>query len=248
MRLNGLGVVYGMTATLSVWKPKVEDREIELSISQVWVSSGSYKKKNLQTIEIGWQVYPQLYNNDKTRLFTFWTNDTYQTGCYNLRCPGFVQTNRNIILGGAITPISVFGGRQSELDILVWKDRKHGNWWLSLGNGDNSLVGYWPAELFTSVDPADEVSWGGEIVDTHRFGRHTKTQMGSGHYPMEGFGKASYIRNLASIDINNNLQPIPKSNTDTQISKYYKVKNLETDNEPYFYFGGTGLSTHSGVL
>ncbi|CAH8385286.1 unnamed protein product [Eruca vesicaria subsp. sativa] len=40
------------------------------------------------------------------------------------------------------------------------------------------------------------------------FRRHTKTQIGSGHFPKEGFGESSYFHNLKIIDNNNSLQPI----------------------------------------
>ncbi|KAG5379715.1 hypothetical protein IGI04_027557 [Brassica rapa subsp. trilocularis] len=241
--------LYGAKATINIWDPKVENKEIELSISQLWISSGDYAKNNLSTIEVGCQVYPQLYTDNKPRLFIYWTSDAYQTtGCYNLRCAGFVQTSRSIVLGGAIGPVSVFAGRQYEITIQVWKDQNHGNWWLSIGP-DNSIVGYWPAELFPNLDYADEVHWGGEIVDSHKFDRHTKTQMGSGHFPFQGFGKASYFRNLEIVD-SNNFQPIQRLKINAN-HKYYDVKNLDIDEEwgTHFFYGGPGFSDiYSGVV
>jgi len=48
--------------------------------------------------------------------------DAYkQTGCYNLRCPGFVQTSKTHVLGGAISPISTYNGRQLEITLLIFK-------------------------------------------------------------------------------------------------------------------------------
>lgn len=53
-------------------------------------------------------------------------SDAYHTtGCYNLRCPGFVQTSRSIVLGGAISPVSVLGDRQYEFTVRVWKVSFH---------------------------------------------------------------------------------------------------------------------------
>jgi hypothetical protein len=50
--------------------------------------------------------------------------DAYQTtGCYNLHCSGFVQTNNRIAIGAAISPTSVFNGRQYDISILIWKVR-----------------------------------------------------------------------------------------------------------------------------
>jgi len=49
-------------------------------------------------------------------------NDSYhRTGCYNLLCPGFVQTNKNIALGAAISPISSYNGDQFDITLLIWK-------------------------------------------------------------------------------------------------------------------------------
>ncbi|CAA0356751.1 unnamed protein product [Arabidopsis thaliana] len=113
------------------------------------------------------------------------------TGCYNLWCPGFIQTSDTIVIGGSITPISAFEGNQFEITISIWKDRKSGNWWLSLGS-NHSLVGYWPAAIFANLAYADDVQWGGEIVNSN----------------ISGFGKVSYIRNLEIVDNNNEFQPV----------------------------------------
>lgn len=52
------------------------------------------------------------------------------------------------------------------------------------------------------------VQFGGEIVNSRPSGFHTSTQMGSGHFAGEGFGKASYFRNLQVVDWDNNLIPL----------------------------------------
>jgi hypothetical protein len=50
--------------------------------------------------------------------------DAYQeTGCYNLHCSGFVQTNSRIAIGAAISPTSVYNGRQFDISLLIWKVR-----------------------------------------------------------------------------------------------------------------------------
>ncbi|KAF9619550.1 hypothetical protein IFM89_007377 [Coptis chinensis] len=40
------------------------------------------------------------------------------------------------------------------------------------------------------------MEWGGEVVNSQPDGEHTATQMGSGHFPKEGFGKSSYFVNI----------------------------------------------------
>lgn len=61
------------------------------------------------------------------------------------------------------------------------------------------IVGYWPGELFTNLEYAENVHWGGEIVDSHSFGRDTKTEMGSGHFPAEGFRKVNIIFGILKL-------------------------------------------------
>ncbi|KAC9287755.1 hypothetical protein E3N88_46038 [Mikania micrantha] len=182
--------VYGAKATINVWDPKIEVIN-EFSLSQIWVLSGSFDGSDLNSIEAGWQVSPELYGDSRPRLFTYWTSDAYQaTGCYNLLCSGFVQTNSRIAIGAAISPLSEFQGNQFDVTIIIWKDPKLGNWWM--GFGDNTLVGYWPAELFTHLaDRATMVEWGGEIVNSRANGEHTSTEMGSGHFAEDGHIKST---------------------------------------------------------
>ena len=48
--------------------------------------------------------------------------DGYQnTGCYNLQCPGFVQIDGVLALGGSIEPVSIYNGEQREIQFIVKK-------------------------------------------------------------------------------------------------------------------------------
>uniref|UniRef100_A0A175YL53 Neprosin PEP catalytic domain-containing protein n=1 Tax=Daucus carota subsp. sativus TaxID=79200 RepID=A0A175YL53_DAUCS len=242
---------YGAKASINVWAPRVASR-YEFSLSQMWVISGSFGN-DLNTIEAGWQassqllsfhVSPELYGDNYPRFFTYWTTDAYQTtGCYNLLCSGFVQTNNRIAMGAAISPRSSYHGGQFDISILVWKDPKHGNWWLEFGSG--TLVGYWPAFLFTHLRThATMVQYGGEVVNTRSSGYHTPTQMGSGHFAWEGFGKASYFRNLQVVDWGNNLIPLPNLRVLADHPDCYDIRggiNRVWGN--YFYYGGPGRNS-----
>ncbi|XP_057475392.1 uncharacterized protein LOC130763491 [Actinidia eriantha] len=232
--------VYGARATINVWDPAIEEVN-EFSLSQIWVLSGSFDGSDLNSIEAGWQVSPELYGDSRPRLFTYWTSDSYQaTGCYNLLCSGFVQTNSRIAIGAAISPVSFTNGNQYDITILIWKDPKLGNWWM--GFGDSMLVGYWPAELFTHLaDRATMVEWGGEVVNSRANGRHTTTQMGSGHFAEEGFGKASYFRNLEIVDSDNSLSSARDISTLAENTNCYNIKS-SYNNEwgTHFYYGGPG--------
>ncbi|KAF8094586.1 hypothetical protein N665_0359s0028 [Sinapis alba] len=234
--------IYGAKATINVWDPKIEEVN-EFSLSQIWILSGSFVGPDLNSIEAGWQVSPELYGDNRPRLFTYWTSDSYQaTGCYNLLCSGFIQTNNKIAIGAAISPLSTFKGNQFDITILIWKDPKMGNWWMGLG--DNTLVGYWPAELFTHLaDHATTVEWGGEVVNTRASGRHTTTQMGSGHFPDEGFGKASYFRNLEIVDSDNSLVPVHDIKILAENTECYDIKSSYSNEwGTYFYYGGPGFN------
>lgn len=230
---------YGAKASINVWAPRVSN-QYEFSLSQMWVISGSFGD-DLNTIEAGWQVSPELYGDNYPRFFTYWTTDAYQaTGCYNLLCSGFVQTNSRIAIGAAISPTSSYNGGQFDISLLVWKDPKHGNWWLEFGSG--ILVGYWPSFLFTHLrDHASMVQFGGEVVNSRPSGFHTSTQMGSGHFAGEGFGKASYFRNLQVVDWDNSLVPLSNLKVLADHPNCYDIQGgINNVWGNYFYYGGPG--------
>ncbi|CAO2207629.1 unnamed protein product [Urochloa humidicola] len=245
--------VYGAKATINVWDPAIQESN-GFSLSQLWILSGSFNGSDLNSIEAGWQVSPELYGDSRPRLFTYWTSDAYEaTGCYNALCPGFVQTSSRIAIGASISPVSSAGGAQYDMTVLVWKDPKLGNWWLSYGG---QLVGYWPAQLFTHLsDHASMVEWGGEVVDTRPAGAHTATQMGSGRFAAEGFGRASYFRNLETVDADNSLAQVPVEAIQTLAENpaCYDIRKGAYDDDDdhsgsgsgsgwgtHFYYGGPG--------
>ncbi|XP_057953155.1 protein neprosin [Malania oleifera] len=234
---------YGAKATINVWEPKVQQSN-EFSLSQIWILGGSFGQ-DLNSIEAGWQVSPDLYGDNNTRLFTYWTSDAYQaTGCYNLLCSGFIQINNEIAMGASIFPVSAYHGSQYDINILVWKDPTLGNWWMQFGN--NYVLGYWPSFLFSYLaDSATMIEWGGEVVNSAPNGEHTSTQMGSGHFPEEGFGKSSYFRNVQTVDSSNNLKTPKGFGTFTEQSNCYDVQTGNNDNwGTYFYYGGPGQNAN----
>ncbi|GMP92141.1 hypothetical protein CsSME_00042489 [Camellia sinensis var. sinensis] len=230
---------YGAKSTMNVWEPKIQQPN-EFSLSQIWLLGGSFGE-DLNSIEAGWQVSPDLYGDNNTRLFTYWTSDAYQaTGCYNLLCSGFIQVNSEIAMGASISPVSAYRNSQYDISILVWKDPKEGNWWMQFGSG--YVLGYWPSFLFSYLaDSASMIEWGGEVVNSESDGQHTSTQMGSGHFPEEGFGKSSYFRNIQVVDSSNNLKAPKGIGTFTEQSNCYDVQTGSNgDWGHYFYYGGPG--------
>ncbi|CBI28645.3 unnamed protein product, partial [Vitis vinifera] len=235
--------VYGASATINVWNPSLQVEE-EMSISQIWVLAGSFEGSDLNSVEAGWHVLPDLHGDKSTRLFAYWTADGYQsTGCYNTLCPGFVQVDKEIVVGTAIAPVSTISGELYESNIFIWKDPKTENWWLGYGN--NNAVGYWPSNLFTHLAAnATLVEWGGEVFNSKPNGAHTSTQMGSGRFAQEGNGKASYFRNLGLVDSNNDINPPQSISTQADNSNCYNINLLNNNDDwgTHFYFGGPGFN------
>ncbi|ESQ49655.1 hypothetical protein EUTSA_v10022139mg, partial [Eutrema salsugineum] len=235
--------IYGAHATMNLWAPAVEPGSGEFSLSQIWLVTGHYNGSDLNTIEAGWQVFPKHYHDSLPRLFVYWTRDTYQkTGCLNLDCPGFVQVPSDYAIGAAFAPISSYGSNQYDITMAIWKDTDNGNWWLGIGQ---SFVGYWPASLFTHLadGPAKLVQWGGEITNTRSYGQQTTTQMGSGHFPEEGFGKASFFRKLRIIDPLYHLVPVDDFLLQTLNPTCYNA--IKAHNEAWgthFFYGGPGFN------
>ncbi|KAJ4889752.1 hypothetical protein Rs2_29500 [Raphanus sativus] len=232
------GQYFGSQFSVNVWKPAVQVPG-EFSLAQTWLASGD--RTHLNTIEAGLQVYPGKYGDYNVRLFVYWTADGYQkTGCYNTDCSGFVQRSSVITVGGSFNPVSVYNGNQYELSMLIWKDRGSGNWWLRIGE---EFVGYWPGQLFNSIGSgATVVQWGGEIVNLATGGQHTTTDMGSGHFAEEGFGKASYFRNLMTVDGTNTLREPQGVNPIVTNANCYNIKagQAGTTWGVNFFYGGPG--------
>uniref|UniRef100_A0A9I9D9H4 Neprosin PEP catalytic domain-containing protein n=1 Tax=Cucumis melo TaxID=3656 RepID=A0A9I9D9H4_CUCME len=194
-----------------------------------------YGKKRHRAIPQPRSADPDLINQSGHQ------SDAYQaTGCYNLLCSGFIQVNSDIAMGASISPVSGFRSSQYDISILIWKDPNEGHWWMQFGN--DYVLGYWPSFLFSYLaDSASMIEWGGEVVNSEADGLHTLTQMGSGHFPEEGFGKASYFRNIQVVDSSNNLKAPKGIGTFTEQSNCYDVQTGSNgDWGHYFYYGGPG--------
>lgn len=233
---------YGSTATINVWDPWVEN-ESEFSLSQMWILSGSFDG-DLNTIEVGWQVSPELYGDSRPRFFIYWTADAYeQTGCYNLLCSGFIQTTNEIAMGASISPWSSEHSSQYDIKVLVWKDPSKGDWWMEFE--DRVLVGYWPSRLFTHLQhKATVIEWGGEVAQAITPSlprRHTTTHMGSGRFAQDGFSHASYFRNVEVVNVENQLETISTLSTSADHPSCYNIRSFYNSNwGNFFYYGGPG--------
>ncbi|XP_077222038.1 protein neprosin-like [Tasmannia lanceolata] len=229
---------YGTKATLNRWSPKVAGTQY--TDTNIWMGDSS------GNIQLGWEVNPTLYSDPYPHLHSYWTADGYnKTGCDDVLCPGFVQVSSSIPMGFAFPDVSVYSGAQYDGDFTLFKDPLSKDWWLRFGrNNSDQIIGYWPKALFTSdlADHAQTIQWGGEV-----FNQATALPwppMGSGHFPTEGYGKASYIGNIQIIDIGGNYGR-PNSDIDASSVQSPNCYNLVGDqNLPLggysLLFGGPG--------
>jgi hypothetical protein len=187
---------YGTEGNISAWDPFVEWSD-EFSLGQLGLSRGSGTGR--QTLEVGHQEYRDLYGDWVPHLFVFYTTNGYtqqgdNKGGYNQDVDGWVQYSSSIHPEALSSPLSQFGGVQyiMSLKVQLWQ----GNWWVRV-NGQ--WVGYYPASLYNANglrSQAGAVSWFGEIVDSGGHAGTTRTDMGNGHWPYEGWQWCAFMNNL----------------------------------------------------
>ncbi|KAJ7568679.1 hypothetical protein O6H91_01G043800 [Diphasiastrum complanatum] len=232
------GPYYGAKATINLWKPGVQMPN-EFSLSQIWVLGGSFED-DLNSVEAGWQVSPEIYGDTNPRFFTYWTVNHVKYliwDAFAIPC----STSNEIVIGGSISPVSSSNGLQYDITILIWKDPNTGHWWLEYGD---YIVGYWPSYLFTHLALyATTLEWGGEVVNSEPDGRHTTTRMGSGVFAESGYGRASYFKNLGFVDSSNALRSPSDLQTFATYPDCYDILGASnSDWGAFFYYGGPGLN------
>jgi len=233
---------WGAESTLNIWKSYTE-LPSEFSLSQIWVTGGS----PVETIETGWQVYPNRVSSNKydAHLFIYSTQDGYaDTGCYDLTCDDFVQTNSDVAIGGYFTKHSAVNGTQYASKFLIQKDGTLGHWWIAV---DGVYAGYYPRTLYDTTgirNQAAKVDFGGEIINSSPSGRHTRTDMGSGYKPASGFGYAAYQRTIRYVSTSNVYSTPSLTESRTKSACYDIDVTTSTGTwKTYFYFGGEGYGT-----
>ncbi|KAK3438383.1 hypothetical protein EUGRSUZ_C03001 [Eucalyptus grandis] len=229
----------GAKGDIKVFNPHVEYDD-EWTTSQIALKSAVLQ--DYECVESGWAVNPGVYGDRKTRFFVYWTADSgKKTGCFDLTCPGFVQTSSKVALGAAIHPISTTDGLPYQITLYLFRDPSTGNWWVQYNEKTN--VGYFPPELFAYLpQTAQTVQWGGEVYSSRigGFTPHTSTQMGSGQFPIleESSG---YVKRIRVRD-NSMILKFPEQ-IDHYTDEYrcYDVRYLgDYIEDPEFYFGGPG--------
>ncbi|XP_026384441.1 uncharacterized protein LOC113280019 [Papaver somniferum] len=233
------GNFLGSQIKINLWNPVVEV-PVEISVSQIWIGTSDGDDANI--IEAGWLVSQHLYGDDQTRFFILWTTDNCKSGCFVLRCDGFVHISSDVALGCNFTDMSTFKGDQKDASFGIHKDQNSGNWWVIL---QGIPVGYYPNSLFTQLSKkATRIDFGGEIFNTRSKGRHTITQMGSGHFPSEGgFEISSFFNHVQVIDENNETKDLEDVKLIISNPNCYDLKiDDEHANGYSFYYGGPGYT------
>ncbi|WJX48387.1 hypothetical protein P8452_34956 [Trifolium repens] len=232
---------HGAHAGISGYSLSLEANQY--SISSIWVESGP--PTELNSIKAGVGVHPSLYGDSKLRLTGQWTADGYKnTGCFNVRCSGFVQVDHNKAFGSLISPLNSIGStKKLATFIRIKQDRATGHWWLII-QLESVYIGYWPKELFTHLNTgASLIRFGGQ---TYTPPNKDSPPMGSGRLPKEKFRNSAFMQNLKIIDSEYNEVDA----TDRYI-KIYKDTNSECydlayngyqgpEYEQAFLFGGPG--------
>jgi hypothetical protein len=239
---------YGCQATLNVWAPTCEFSG-DHSISQFGIQN--YDNPKLESLEAGWEVSRDQYNDDQPHLFTYYTTNGYDTdadnqGGYNRDFAGWVQYDANIFPGALINGVSIPGGVQDVIMIKfqLWQ----GNWWFQV---QGIWLGYYPASLFqgkaksgtTLGDHGSWIAFWGEVYSSLTDPTGTTTDMGSGRFAEEGWTRAAFQSNTLVQSDRQGTMVDSNGGTSAEDSTYYDIENhMESGSSwgSYFWFGGPG--------
>jgi hypothetical protein len=220
----------GGNSDLNLWNPYVNTGVggETMSLSQEWYVGGS----PTQTAEVGWQNQPNTWGSENSVLFIYWTADDYNnTGCYNLDCGAFTQTNNNWYFGSGFNNYSSIGGSQYYFSAEYFLSG--GNWWLALGG---QWVGYYPASIYGGGQMsrnAQIIQYGGEVAALTQW-----PPMGSGQWSSKGWKYAAYQDDIWYFDTHS--AKWWAGLTLEQPSKHCFTDSFLTYAPTSFYFGGPG--------
>ncbi|CAM0943468.1 unnamed protein product [Alopecurus aequalis] len=236
-----LDELYGTRARINVFQPNMKNNSKDLSASCIQIN-GWPEVGSADGIGAGSWVSPSYSGDNFARFHVYWDDGLTNKTCIDHDCHAFVQVSPSVGIGGRIEPIYVYNGPQYEIDLLIFKDPKTKNWWLTFGE-QNTPIGYWPNSIFHYMkDKGNQAFWGGFVQGPTA--STDSPQMGSGHFASEGFGKAAFMKNIQIVDRNNKLV-IPNVHTSypgsSNLSKYntdgYEVNKYGM----HMYYGGPGV-------
>jgi hypothetical protein len=212
---------WGTAGVLNIWNPTLDASEGNQAMSLMQFNvSRKGADGLLDTLELGWQVQPKLYQGDhQTHLFLFLTGDGYSGNidhnCYDRACVyygggGWHNLSHTKTLGMPI-PTSMAGGSQVEALIGVlaaYVNPDNGDtsaayywvWWVDEWIGAVATTFYAPTGTFDGLAGGiASADWYGEVVDVQDAAHAmTHTGMGSGRFVGAGPGFAAYIRDMTT--------------------------------------------------
>ncbi|KJZ78454.1 hypothetical protein HIM_01845 [Hirsutella minnesotensis 3608] len=246
----------GGSAVFSLFKAYVQyNGDFSLLQTAVIRNNAVSQGSGSQTVEAGWINYPDQVQ--APHLFSFYTTNGYASnadnvGGWNREVAGWVQVDDTIYPGVAFTPLSTVDGSQYE--VTIGYQLFQGNWWLY---AVDRWIGYYPASLFsqygnsaaaTLATRSDMIDYYGEVYNSQA--AMTTTDMGSGQFPEQGYGKSGYIRNMIYVDTNGTYQFYDGSKRVLQSDiNRYRIKTFfksGTNWGSYCFLGGPGAGGVSG--
>lgn len=170
------GPFYGCQGWFNLWAPNPSPGVF--SLSQLWLvrELGGAWTGSRQTIESGWQVYPeQARGSGLPYLFVFFNPDNYgpRSGyLVNRFGEGFIyHDNPGWTIGSPLDPDLVTGSEDpnAQMGIMMrWTSYENGDWelWIGVNEDELQAVGYIPGGLYgsgASEEPFEKLSFGGEV-------------------------------------------------------------------------------------
>jgi Neprosin len=185
---GGASLIAGF-ATLNIQTPSVLQPD-DHSLIQTWTTSWS--DGNLETVECGSTVDPEVNGDRNPHFFIYATNNNYGDGCYNNNgdtgdCLGWIGAPGAYLAPGMTLTSSTFNGQQEELVVTVQLgDVGYGaEGWNIYG------AGVYPSSDFGSAmaEAATGFQVGGEVYDVTS---SWYVPMGSGAEAKADYGQAAY--------------------------------------------------------
>ncbi|KAG8075955.1 hypothetical protein GUJ93_ZPchr0006g41900 [Zizania palustris] len=235
---------YGAKASVNVWSPRIGDPS-EFSLSQIWVISGSFGD-DLNTIEAGWQVSPELYgdsNQGSSRTGQLMrTRDRVLQPKLPWVCPNDEQDRDRRSYHARI-------GVQRKA-VRHYYDAVEGPqaWALVAGAGAGA------GRRLLAVLPVHPPGAPREHGAVRRRGRQQRAAVGLAHgdadgqrpFPGEGFDRAAYFRNLQVVDWDNSLIPAANLKLLADHPGCYDIQGGSNSYwGSYFYYGGPGKMSNA---
>ncbi|KAK5652710.1 hypothetical protein OQA88_10304 [Cercophora sp. LCS_1] len=246
------GGITGASSVLNVWNPKAF-----LSFSYISLSAyPTAARPTRQFVAAGWAKFS---GESKPKRFFYRvtnTNDPVATGCYSDTCTDFVQVGP-FPVGQTYTTTSTPTPPGTQIEEELALELRSGEWRLyRVSGGSRTLVGYFPASIFTSASGAlgtgsGLAQWIGEVADDRPDHPDVFGEMGSAVKPAPGstrvdnYGKVAYQRRLsvsASSGVWRNANTVGAGSEDPFAKCYYirKAEDQELFWGVHIFFGGKG--------